>query len=121
MVPDVVPQRGRCKEQGRLEAIPQEQGAATHQNRYVQLCFDVTHSAHVQCVGLCACWVVDMPRCLQSLMCLLTSLLDACAGGEAEVQVGAAAANYANPLGRVSVKRPKADALARASIVSVRV
>jgi len=33
--------------------------------------------------------------------------------------VGAAAANYANPLGRASMQRPNADRLARASVVTV--
>jgi hypothetical protein len=41
------------------------------------------------------------------------------AGEEAEVTVGAAAANYANPLGRVSLRRPKPNALERASLVCV--
>jgi hypothetical protein len=41
------------------------------------------------------------------------------AGEEAEVTVGAAAANYANPLGRVSLRRPKPNALERASLIRV--
>lgn len=42
-----------------------------------------------------------------------------CAGEQHVITVGAAAANYANPLGRASMQRPSADRLARASVITV--